>query len=80
MPKPREANEELYYVMVEKTEGDAALRVNSGEPGNGLAAYMRVYLWFSGTTGLALTEKTRMLMHPNPPKHERDSGCFGKVV
>ena len=64
------ASEDLYYVLVEKTEGDAALRVNSGEPGKGLAAYMRVYLWFAGTTGLALTEKTRMLMHPNPVKHE----------
>ena len=58
--------------MVEKTEGDAALRVSSGQPGQGLQAYMRVYLWFAGTTGLALTEKTRTLMHPTPPKHEYD--------
>ena len=50
-------SEDLYYVLVEKTEGDAALRVNSGEPGDGIKAYMRVYLWFAGTTGLALTEK-----------------------
>ena len=70
--EPRQCNEELYYLMVEKTEGDAALRVNSGEPGQGLQAYMRVYLWFSGTTGLALTEKTRMLMSPAPPKHEHE--------
>ena len=46
-------SEDLYYVLVEKTEGDAALRVNSGEPGDGIRAYMRVYLWFAGTTGLA---------------------------
>merc|ERR1711895_354623 len=39
-------------------------------PGEGIQAYMRVYLWFAGTTGLALTEKTRMLMHPTPPKSE----------
>ena len=70
VPEPRKCNEELYYVMVEKTEGDAALRVNSGQPGEGLQAYMRVYLWFAGTTGLALTEKTRMLMHPAAPKHD----------
>ena len=67
-----EASEGLYYVLVEKTEGDAALRVNSGEPGQGIQAYMRVYLWFAGTTGLALTEKTRVLMHPNPVKHESE--------
>merc|ERR1712175_54160 len=64
------AAEGIYYVLVEKTEGDAALRVNSGEPGQGIQAYMRVYLWFAGTTGLALTEKARLLMHPNPVKHE----------
>ena len=62
-------SEELYYVLVEKTEGDAGLRVNSGETGEGLQAYMRLYLWFAGITGLALTEKTRELMHPNPVKH-----------
>ena len=66
----RASSENLFYVLVEKTDGDAALRVNSGEPGEGLEAYMRVYLWFAGTTGLALTENTRMLMHPTPVKHE----------
>ena len=65
-----EASENMYCVLVEKTEGDAALRVNSGEPGQGMKAYMRVYLWFAGTTSLALTEKTRTLMHPTPVKHE----------
>ena len=38
VPNPRGANEELYYVMVEKTEGDAALGVNSGEPGEGIVS------------------------------------------
>ena len=66
------SSENLFYVLVEKTDGDAALRVNSGEPGEGLEAYMRVYLWFAGTTGLALTEKTRILMHPTPVKHEHE--------
>ena len=66
------AAEGLYYVLVEKTEGEAALRVNSGEPGEGMQAYMRVYLWFAGTTGLALTEKTRVLMHPTAVKHEHE--------
>merc|ERR1711951_68045 len=65
-----EASESLFYVLVEKTDSDAALRVNSGEPGEGLEAYMRVYLWFAGTTGLALTEKTRILMHPTLVKYE----------
>ena len=45
-------------------------RVNSGEPGQGIQACMRVFLWFAGTTGLALTEKTRVLVHPTPVKNE----------
>ena len=66
------ANEDLYYVLVEKTEGEAALRVSSSEPGDGLESYQKVYLWFAGTTGLALAERTRMLMGPEPPKREED--------
>ena len=38
------ANEGLFYIMVEKTKGDAALRVNSVTPGKGVEAYMRIYL------------------------------------
>ena len=64
------AAENLYYVLVEKTEGDAALRVSSVEPGEGMQAYMKVYLWFAGTTGLALTEISRMVMQPVPPKND----------
>ena len=44
----KDANEELYYILVEKTEGEAALRVNSGEPGEGIQAYVRVYLGQQG--------------------------------
>ena len=57
---------------MEKTEGEAALRVDSGEPGEGIQAYMRLYLWFAGTTGLALTEKTRLIMHPTLAKHDHE--------
>ena len=65
-------DEELYHVLVEKSEGEAALRVNSGKPGSGLEAYQRIYLWFAGTSGLAITERTKHIMHPNPPKHESE--------
>ena len=62
-----DTDESIYGLLVEKAEGEAALRVNSGEPGHGMAAYMRLYVWFSGTTGLALTDMTRSLMHPSSP-------------
>ena len=64
------AAEDIYYVLVERTEGEAAFRVNSTETGEGTEAYQKIYSWFAGTTGLALSERTRMLMHP-----ERTSNC-----
>ena len=39
-------DEALYGLLVDKTEGEAALRVSSGEPGHGLQAYMRVFVSF----------------------------------
>ena len=59
-----EVNENLYYVLVEKTQGEALNRVRSGIQGQGVRAYMRVYLWFSCTTGQALAEKMCLLMAP----------------
>ena len=65
-------NENLYYVLVEKSEGEAALRVNSGEPGQGLLAYQRIYLGFAGTTGVALSQRLTNLMNPAPPNNEHE--------
>ena len=67
-----QAEEDLYYVLVEKTEGEAALRVQSGTPGEGLQAYMKVYLWFAGAAGLALAEMPRAVTQPTPPAIEYD--------
>ena len=50
-------NEFLYYILTEKTEGDAAVRVKSVEPGQGFEAYHRVYLWFSSTFDMALNKR-----------------------
>ena len=36
-----DANEDLYYVLFEKTEGEAALWVNSCEPGEGIDEEVR---------------------------------------
>ena len=67
-----QASENLYYVLVEKTEGEAALRGLSDTLGDGIAAYQKVYLWFTGTTGLALQEKMMCLMRPVQSKNEHE--------
>ena len=51
-------DENPYAVLLEKTEGEALTKVTWGVPGEGFNAYMRIHLWFAGTTGLALSERT----------------------
>ena len=50
-------NEDLYTLLMDRTEGEAALRVRRCEPGTGCRAYMTVYKWFMGVSGQAVTER-----------------------
>jgi len=59
-------NEDLYFILKEKTVGDAKARVNAVEPGNGLEALCKMYLWYSGTSGLAMGARMDLLMRPKP--------------
>ena len=68
--KVNELSEDVYFVLMGKTESDAYLRVASAESGEGVEAYMRVYLWFAGTTGLALSEATSRAMRPATPNND----------
>jgi ribosomal protein L20 len=58
--------EDLYYILVEKTKrgSEAAQRVATVQPGQGIQALMKVYAWYAGTTGLALKRRTEMVMSP----------------
>ena len=65
-------SEDLYYVLVDKSEGEAALRVNSAPAGDGITANQKLYLWFAGTSELALQERTRITMSPGAAKKDED--------
>ena len=59
--------------MVEKTKqgSEAAQRVATVQPGQGILAYMKIYTWYAGTTGLALKRRTEMVMNlPTPSRDE----------
>ena len=56
-------NEDMYSVLMDKTEGEAWLRVRSVDSGNGLEAF---------TSGQGLSDKARSIMSPTPPKGEGD--------
>ena len=57
-------SEDLYYILVEKTEGEAATKVKSVETGKGLLAYHRIYWWYVKTSGIALQDRSRTTMYP----------------
>ena len=63
-------NESLFAVLMDKTESEAYFRVKSVEPGNGIEAFVKIFKWFMGTSGMGLQEKARQIMAPIPPKSE----------
>ena len=65
-------NEDMYSVLMDKTEGDAWLRVKAVKSGRGLEAFVRIYKWFAGTSGMGLSERARVIMAPTAPKSEGD--------
>ena len=65
-------NEDMYSVLMDKTEGEAWQRVKTVRSGRGLEAFVKVYKWFMGTSGQGLSERARAIMSPAPPKNEGD--------
>ena len=65
-------NEDMYSVLMDKSEGDAWLRVKSVNSGHGMEAFVKVYKWFMSTSGQGLSERARAIMAPTPPKSEGD--------
>ena len=65
-----EFNEDLFVVLIDKTEGEALTRVRAVDPGNGVEAYGRVYKWYLSTTSMAIKERFRKLLSPDVPKDE----------
>ena len=65
-------SEDLYTLLVKKTEGEAAVRIRGREIGSGTEAYITLYKWFMGASGLAITGRIRKLMTPWTPKAEHD--------
>ena len=63
-------NEDLFAVLMDKTESEAYFRVKLVEPGNGIEAFDKIVKWFMGTSGLGLQEKARQIMAPIPSKSE----------
>ncbi len=68
--KYSEFGEELYSVLKEKTEGEAAEKVSQGNKGDGIEAYRRLHHRFSVLSGLDMTSKRASVIRPTPPTRE----------
>ena len=75
-----EFNEELYTVLLDKTEGEAHRRVtgcyrrlkDAGKKGAGLKTYLYLCWWFMKTTGLHMSQRLSALMTPTAAKTDED--------
>ena len=64
--------EDLFAVLMDKTFGEAYLRVKSVESGEGIDAFEKIYKRYMGTSGMGLQDEARQTMAPDPPKSEGD--------
>ena len=58
--------------MLDKAENEAYDKIKMVYKGGGIIAYGSLYRWFTNVSGLGLAEQAKMLMHPNPPKREKN--------
>lgn len=61
----KKRNEDLEFILIDKTEGESAAKVRKRR-GEGLVAYYLLHRWFVKTTGLALQEEMKKVMNPTP--------------
>ena len=67
-----EFSEDMFSVLLGKTDGGARLEVKTVESGEGISAFMQIYQWLMGASELGLQEKARRIMAPTTPKSEED--------
>ena len=65
-------NDDVYFILVDKCEGEAATRVMNAPRGRGIEAYQNIYLWFAGQSGMALTKRMQWVMSPPIPKDDNE--------
>jgi len=64
--------QDMWWVLVEKTTGEALLRVRTVENGNGMEAYRRLHNWYGKQTDMGLAELRQRVIRPVQAKREED--------
>ena len=63
-------NQDLWWVLDEKTTGDALSRVNGVETGSGMEAYRRLPRWCGKQTDVGVAEFRQMVSRPTQAMRE----------
>ena len=61
-------NQDLYFLLVDKTDGEAANKVAGSARGEGINTLTKLYVWFGGSSGLSIQERIKQMMSPSPVK------------
>ena len=64
--------QDLHYILTDKTSGDAKAKVDAAEHGEGYHALMNLVMYYSTTGGEALNDRIRRIMSPGTPKKDED--------
>ena len=63
--------EDLYYILMDKGQDATAMtRIKAVREGDGIGAYGKLRKWFLGSSGMAITARTQLVMSPAEPKSE----------
>ena len=65
-------SEDLHYILTDKTSGEAKSKVDTAEQGEGFKAFMLLIMWYSTSSGEAITERIKRIMSPGAPKKDED--------
>ncbi len=68
----RKLQNDLWYMLMEKTDGEARAKVKTISNECGITGYTKMYQWYSALTGLNVTQKTKAVMSPERPKRPAD--------
>ena len=63
-------NQYMWWVLIEKTSGEALLRVRTVESENGMEAYRRLHNWYGKQTEMGLAEFRQRAIRPAQANRE----------
>ena len=70
--KREEWCQDMWWVLIEQTIGEALLRVRTVDTGNGMEAYRRLHNWYGKQTDMGLAELWQREIRPVQARREED--------